>query len=127
MGERNYSLAQGDTSNQGLESRLLMIVGKKEDGCVDSLSRRSEEAIMNSFLSREVYIRIADDQAAFVCTVKRGILYSRTTVVPLIGQPAAGDMDGKSLMLARKRLVRKPAREPGQNPLGLEDEQAPSE
>jgi len=77
---------------------------------------------MNSFLSREVYIRIADDQAALVCTVKRGILFSRTTVFPLVPERATGD--GNPLTLAKKRPGQGSASVSGQNPLGLEDEQA---
>jgi hypothetical protein len=34
---------------------------------------------MNSLFTKDVYIRLADDNSAFVCTIKRGGLYAKTT------------------------------------------------
>ena len=82
---------------------------------------------MSSFLSREIYIRLSDDQAAFVCTVKRGHLYSKSTLFPLSGQVATEAEEAKPVTLVRNRSNHRSARETGQKPLGLEDEQAANE
>ena len=58
---------------------------------------------MNTLFGGEVYIRLTDDEAGFVCTVKRGQFYVKATEFALDGQPLTSASDEKSLVLARKR------------------------
>ena len=66
---------------------------------------------MNTLSGREVYIRLTDDEAAFVCTVKCGKLHVKSTEYALDGQPLTSALDEKSLVLARKRSSRRAASE----------------
>jgi hypothetical protein len=61
---------------------------------------------MNTLVAGEVYIRLTDNEAGFVCTVKRGQLNVKATAFPLDGQPLIRASDEKSLVLARKRSSR---------------------
>ena len=64
---------------------------------------------MNSLFAEEVYIRLTDNEAGFVCTVKRGPLYVKATEFALEGQPLTSAREEKSLVLARKRSSRRAA------------------
>jgi hypothetical protein len=64
-----------------------------------------EVTIMNTFLEQEVYIRLAEDQTAFVCTVKYGN-FSTATEFPLKGEPIADVANEKALSFARRRASR---------------------
>jgi hypothetical protein len=48
---------------------------------------------MNTLFGGEVYIRLTDDEAGFVCTVKRGQLYVKATEYALDGQPLTSASD----------------------------------
>jgi hypothetical protein len=65
---------------------------------------------MNTLFAGEVYIRLTDNEAGFVCTVKRG-LYVKATEYPLEGQHLTSASDEKSLVLARRRSSRRAASE----------------
>jgi hypothetical protein len=60
---------------------------------------------MNTLFAGEVYIRLTDDAAGFVCTVKRGQFSVKATKFVLEGQPLTGALNEKSLVLARKRSL----------------------
>jgi hypothetical protein len=46
----------------------------------DGLFRQeNEEATMNTIFSRDVYIRLAEDDSAFACTIKYARFFSKTT------------------------------------------------
>ncbi len=64
---------------------------------------------MNLLFAGDVYIRLTDDAAAFVCTVKRGQFYVKATKFVLEGQPLTGALNEESLVLARKRSLRRAA------------------
>ena len=59
------------------------------------------------FFDQEVYIRIAEDQTAFVCTIRYGKLYSKVTEFPLKHEPIPDVVDEKALVLARKSTARR--------------------
>ena len=61
---------------------------------------------MNTLFGGEVYIRLTDDEAGFVCTVKRGQFYIKATEFALKGQPLTSASDEKSLVLARRQSSR---------------------
>ena len=42
---------------------------------------------MNALFGGEVYIHLTDDEAGFICTVKRGRFYVKATEFALDGQP----------------------------------------
>jgi hypothetical protein len=42
---------------------------------------------MRSPFSKEVYIRLTDDETALICTSKYGRLFSKATAFPLQAQP----------------------------------------
>jgi hypothetical protein len=50
---------------------------------------------MRSPFSKEVYIRLADDETALICTSKYGRLFSKATAFPLQRQPAH-DVDAEA-------------------------------
>lgn len=64
---------------------------------------------MNTLFEGEVYIRLTDDETAFVCTVKRGQFDVKVTEFALEGQSLTSASDEKSLVLARKRSSRRAA------------------
>jgi hypothetical protein len=64
-----------------------------------------EVTIMNTFLEQEIYIRLAEDQTAFVCTVKYGNL-STATEFPLKREPIPDVADEKALQFAKRRSTR---------------------
>jgi hypothetical protein len=66
---------------------------------------------MNTLFAEEVYIRLTDDAAGFVCTVKRGQFYVEVTKFALDGQLLTSATDEKSLVLARKRTSHRAASE----------------
>ena len=57
---------------------------------------------MNMLLEQEIYIRLAEDQTAFVCTIKYGN-FSTVTEFPLKSKSIPDVADEKALVLARKR------------------------
>jgi hypothetical protein len=61
---------------------------------------------MSKQIDREIYIRIADDLAGFVCTVKYGKSSARVTEFALHLRPTPDVLDEKVLVLARKRSSR---------------------
>ena len=61
---------------------------------------------MSKQIDREIYIRIADDLAGFVCTVKYGKSSARVTEFALHWRPTPDVLDEKVLVLARKRSSR---------------------
>jgi hypothetical protein len=64
---------------------------------------------MNNF-EQEIYIRLTDNSAAFVSTVKRGDLNAEETEFALESQVGNEDLDEKALVLMKKRPLRR--REP---------------
>jgi hypothetical protein len=66
---------------------------------------------MSAQIAGEVYIRIADDQAGFVCTVKYGKFSAMSTEFALHWRPTPDVLDEKVLVLARKRSSRLATRE----------------
>jgi hypothetical protein len=64
---------------------------------------------MNTLFAQEVYIRLADDNASFVCTVKYGKLYAKATEFALHCQSTPDVLDEKVLVFARKRSSRRAA------------------
>jgi hypothetical protein len=66
---------------------------------------------MTTQVAGEVYIRIADDQTGFVCTVKYGKFSAMVTEFALQGRPTPDVLDEKVSMLARKRSSRLARRE----------------
>lgn len=64
---------------------------------------------MNTLLARDVYIRLADDQAGFVCTVKYARLYAKVTEFALDRLPTPDVLDENAPVLARKRSLRRAA------------------
>lgn len=64
---------------------------------------------MNELFEGEVYIRLTDNEAGFICTVKRGQLYEKATEFALDDQPFTTASDEKSLVLARRRSSRRAA------------------
>jgi hypothetical protein len=61
---------------------------------------------MNNF-EQEIYIRLTDNSAAFVSTVKRGELHAEETKFALGSQVENDDLDEKALVLMRKRPLRR--------------------
>ena len=61
---------------------------------------------MSKQIDREIYIRIADDQAGFVCTVKDGKFSAMLTEFALHWRTTPDVLDEKVLVLARKRSSR---------------------
>ena len=66
---------------------------------------------MSTKIAGEVHIRIADDQAGFVCTVKYGKFSAMATEFALHWRPTPDVLDEKVLVLARKRSSRLATRE----------------
>jgi hypothetical protein len=66
---------------------------------------------MNTLFAQEVYIRLADDKASFVCTVKYGRLYAKATEFALHRQSTPDVLDERVLALVRKRWSRRAASE----------------
>jgi hypothetical protein len=66
---------------------------------------------MSTLIAGEVYIRIADDQAGFVCTVKDGKFSAMLTELALHWRPTPDVLGEKVLVLARKRSSRLATRE----------------
>ena len=66
---------------------------------------------MSTQRTREVYIRITDDQAGFVCTVKYGKFPAVVTEFALHPVPTLNALDEKALVLARKGSSRPAMRE----------------
>jgi len=66
---------------------------------------------LNTLFAQEVYIRLADDNASFVCTVKYGRLYAKATEFALHRQSTPDVLDEKVLVLVRKRWSRRDASE----------------
>lgn len=62
---------------------------------------------MNRLIVKEIYIRLTDDKAAFVCTVKCGKLYSKETEFALECQPMKEHLDEKTPALVRMRSSRR--------------------
>lgn len=58
---------------------------------------------MNKLFTREVYIRLTDEETGFVCTVKHGKFYAKATEFALHSQPTPEALDETVLVLARKR------------------------
>ena len=60
---------------------------------------------MSTLFEGEVYIRLTDDEAGFVCTVKCGQLYVQVTEFVLDGHPLTNVLDEKPLVLRRKTAL----------------------
>jgi len=58
---------------------------------------------MNTPFSKEVYIRLAEDDSAFLCTIKRGRFYSKTTEVALHRELVPEPVDEKPLVPLKRR------------------------
>ena len=61
---------------------------------------------MSTLIAGEVYIRIADDLAGFVCTVKYGKSSARVTEFALHWRPTPDVLDEKVLVPPGKRSSR---------------------
>jgi len=66
---------------------------------------------MNTLFAREVYIRLTDDNESFVCTVRYGKLYGKTTEFALHPGPTPGVLEEKALVLVRRHSAGRAARE----------------
>jgi hypothetical protein len=62
---------------------------------------------MDTLFAGDVYIRLAEDNTGFVCTVKYGKFYSTATEFALEQSPAPAVSDEMAPALARKRLSRR--------------------
>ncbi len=58
---------------------------------------------MNTLFARNVYIRLAEDNSAFVFTIKCGKFYSKTTEVALNCQLIPEPVDEKALVPIKRR------------------------
>jgi len=61
---------------------------------------------MNTLLRREVYIRLADDESGFVCTVQYGKFHAKATEFALHCESTPGPSDEKVPVFARRRPSR---------------------
>jgi hypothetical protein len=66
---------------------------------------------MNTLSEQEIYIRLTDNEAGFVCTVKCGKLYVNTTEFALDDAPLTNALHENSLILAKERFSRRAASE----------------
>lgn len=64
---------------------------------------------MNGLFAQEVYIRLADDNASFVCSVKHGRLYAKVTEFALNRLPTPNVLDENVPVLARKPSIHRAA------------------
>lgn len=71
-----------------------------------------EDKTMKSPFSKEVYIRLTDDESALICTSKYGCFFSKVITFPLRKEPAQ-DLEAE---IAVRRLTRWP-----RSVLGLTD------
>jgi hypothetical protein len=60
---------------------------------------------MNAPFSKEVYIRLAEDESAFLCTTTYGKFYSKTTEVALDCQLLREPVDENVLLPLRRRSL----------------------
>jgi hypothetical protein len=58
---------------------------------------------MNTPFSKEVYIRLAEDDSAFLCTIKCGRFYSKTSEFGLSCQLVPEPVDEKVLLPLKRR------------------------
>ncbi len=65
--------------------------------------RQEAKETMNIPIGQEVYIRLAEDREAFLCTITFGKLYSKTTEFPLHGQPELEPVAEHEFVLTRKK------------------------
>ena len=61
---------------------------------------------MNSLFTKDIYIRLADNNSAFLCTIKRGRFYSKTTEVALNCELVPEPVDEKALVPMKRRSSR---------------------
>ena len=66
---------------------------------------------MNTLFSQEIYIRLTEDNSAFVCTIKRGRFYSKTTEVALNCELVPEPVDEKALVPLKRRSSHWPTEE----------------
>ena len=76
-----------------------------------TFTRQEVEEHMKIRFTQEVYIRLANDQTGFVCTVKYGKLYSKATEFPLKCEPIPDVLEVKAPTLLRKRSSARAERE----------------
>jgi len=72
----------------------------------DGLCQQEKETTMNTFFAQDIYIRLAEDSSVFVCTIKRGRFYSKTTEVALNCQLVPEPVDEKALVPMKRRSSR---------------------
>lgn len=58
---------------------------------------------MDTLFAQEVYIRIAEDNSAFLCTIRRGRFYSKTAEFPLNCQVIPEPVDEKTPVPLKRR------------------------
>jgi hypothetical protein len=73
------------------------------------LRRQEVEETMNTLFAGNVYIRLADDNSGFVCTIRYGKFYSKATEFALHQSPPPVVSDEMAPALARKRSSRRAA------------------
>ena len=61
---------------------------------------------MNRLFAQDVYIRLAEDNSAFACTIKYGRFYSKTNEVALNCQLIPETVDEKAMMPLKRRSSR---------------------
>jgi hypothetical protein len=61
---------------------------------------------MNTLFSQEIYIRLTEDNSAFLCTIKRGRFYSKSTEVALNCQAVPEPVGEKALVALKRRSSR---------------------
>lgn len=66
---------------------------------------------MNTLFAHDVYIRLAEDNSAFVCTIKSGRFYSTTTEFALNCQLSSEPVDEKAPVPLKRRSSHRPAEE----------------
>ncbi|HEX6895768.1 MAG TPA: hypothetical protein VF146_10870 [Bryobacteraceae bacterium] len=60
---------------------------------------------MNRFFGRELYIRLAENEPAFVCTTKYGKLFSRAKQILLNREPEAAAEESTSTVSKKRHHI----------------------
>jgi len=61
---------------------------------------------MNTLFAQDIYIRLTEDSSAFVCTIKCGRLFSKTTEFALNCQLVPEPVDEKAFVPMKRRSSR---------------------
>jgi hypothetical protein len=77
----------------------------------DGLCQQEKETTMNTLFAQDIYIRLTEDNSAFLCTIKRGRFYSKTTEVALNCQLVPEPVGEKALVPLKRRSSHWPTEE----------------